>query len=420
MATATHTMTDNEDLASLLTAFHQATAEVDRLVEQLSGQTEGTGEHEATKTELAAAEENAKNARTKMFAEWENGKQKEASCKVADHAVTDDQLIETKQDRDTVHDQTVKSSTTSLTARIVPPKEYKYGENFTTWCSRFRRYLKIGNITNNNLCEILLNNVDDRTLEKLEPVAENLKRSERRDPDLFIPIFEQAMYPKSEIRAWRQQLTNGQLVQQTDEDVDSFASKIRSLAKKAYSDPGERKEPCLNAFLNGMRDLTLYDKVVAVPGAEEDFELAVDSARKFEKMRRTRTDSTVHGSTSEPLSVFRVEDVAESREERSSTQEYNRTWNDSYDRSRAQGHRSDRGGHQNRRQATHDSHNNRGRDSPQSRYNTYNNRRRDSQRRETRTCYRCNVMGHIALNCPTNPLNSNRAGSSSHPAGPQQ
>ena len=168
-----------------------------------------------------------------------------------------------------------------------------------------------------------------------------------------------------------------------------------------------------------MRDLTLYDKVVAVPGAEEDFELAVDSARKFEKMRRTRTDSSVNGSSSEPLSVFRVEDGAESREERSSTQEYDRPWNGSYNRSRSQGHRFDRGGHQNRRQA-HDSLADRGRDSPQSRYNTYNNRRRDSQRRETRTCYRCDVVGHIAVNCPTNPLNSNRAGSSSHPAGPQQ
>ena len=418
MATHTNTLKDNEELTGLLTAFHQATAEVDRLTEQLNGQTENTAEHNATKTELVAAEEAAKNARTQMFAEWEKEKKKQVNVTTADNVSTKE-LTETKQDRDSVHDQAGKSSTTSLTARIVPPKEYKYGENFTTWCSRFRRYLKIGNITNSNLCEILLNNVDDRTLEKLEPVAENLKRTERRDPDLFIPIFEQAMYPKSEIRAWRQQLTNGQLVQQTDEDVDSFASKIRSLAKKAYSDPVERKEPCLNAFLNGMRDLTLYDKVVAVPGAEEDFELAVDSARKFEKMRRTRTDSTVNGSSSEQLSVFRVEEVAESREERSSIQEHNRPWNGSYNRSHSQGHRFDRGGHQNRRQA-HDSLTGRGRDSPQSRYNTYNNRRRDSQRRETRTCYRCDVVGHIAINCPTNPLNSNRAGSSSHPAGPQQ
>ena len=416
MATNTNTLKDNEELTGLLTAFHQATAEVERLTGKLNGQTESTAEHDATKTELIAAEEAAKNARTQMFAEWEKEKKKQVDITTADNVPTEE-LTETKQDRDSVLDQTLKSSSTSLTARIVPPKEYKYGENFTTWCSRFRRYLKIGNITNSNLCEILLNNVDDRTLEKLEPVAENLKRTERRNPDLFIPIFEQAMYPKSEIRAWRQQLTNGQLVQNADEDVDSFASKIRSLAKKAYSDPVERKEPCLNAFLNGMRDLTLYDKVVAVPGAEEDFELAVDSARKFEKMRRTRNDSTVNGSSSE-LSVYRVEEVAESREEQTSTQEYNRPWNASYNRSRSQGHRLDRGGHQNRRQSN-DSHTDRGRDSPQSRYNTYN-RRRDSQRRETRTCYRCDVVGHIAVNCPTNPLNSNRAGSSSHPAGPQQ
>ena len=76
------------------------------------------------------------------------------------------------------------------------------------------------------------------------------------------------------------------------EDVDTYASRILSLAKRTYSDPSERHEPCLNTFLCGIRDVTLYDKVISVPCAEDSFELAVESARKFETMRRSTRNRT--------------------------------------------------------------------------------------------------------------------------------
>ena len=87
-------------------------------------------------------------------------------------------------------------------------------------------------------------------------------------------------------------MDTGQLVQEEDEDVDTYASRIRSPAKRAYSDPSERHEPCLNTFLCGIRDVTLYDKVISVPCAEDSFELSVESARKFETMRRSTRNRT--------------------------------------------------------------------------------------------------------------------------------
>ena len=384
--------------------------------------------------ELANADTAANVAREELFSEWAKVEQEtpffEEPVQLEDLNETD-----TRRNRD-VQDHSRKSGGTSLTARIVPPKEYKYGDNFTTWCSRFRRYLRIGKIENTNLCEILLNNVDDRTLDKLEPIAEKLTGAERRDPDLFIPLFEKAMYPKSEIRALRQQLTNGQLVQETDEDVDSFASKLRSVAKRAYSEPSERQEPCLNAFLNGIRDLTLYDKVVAVPGAEEDFELAVDSARKFEKMRRTRSEATANGSSGDSLSVLRVSGT-DSWGSRNNTEnsghDYSHERSYQNNNNRSHGGRPDQrqggrqtGYHNRGRDSPRVEYDSRGRDSPQQRYtrdasrSSYNSRGRDGPRRETRTCYRCDEVGLIARNCPQNPLNSSRAGSSSQQTGPQQ
>ena len=50
--------------------------------------------------------------------------------------------------------------------------------------------------TSNDAIELLFNSVDDRTLEKLESVADRLTDKQKQDPDTFMPIFEQAMYPK--------------------------------------------------------------------------------------------------------------------------------------------------------------------------------------------------------------------------------
>ena len=82
----------------------------------------------------------------------------------------------------------------------------------------------------------------------------------------------------------RQQLTSGGLVQADDEDVESFANRLRNIANRAsYRNVQERLEVCLNAFLNGVKVEVCDHKLVAAPGAKNYFDIAVAAARKFEK-----------------------------------------------------------------------------------------------------------------------------------------
>lgn len=302
-----------------------------------------------------------------------------------------------------------RGETTLISARLSAPKEYKYGNNFTNWCSRFKQYVETCRLRKEDAYGLLLNNVDDRTLDKLESAAERLTPKQKRDPDLFIPIFELTMYPRSEIRALRQQLTSGQLAQDSDEDIDTFASRIRSLAKRAYSEPVIREEQCLSAFLNGMKDEKLYDKVIAVQGAEDDFNLAVESAIKFEKLRRSRS---THGRTAEQLDVLRVagsqhNPVSADQARDNRGMHYSgggrSGQNDTY-RNRDNGYNNYSRSHS------------RGRYSP----NDGDNRRRN--RPNNGLCYRCDLPGHIAAFCPSRPnaLNANRVGSSDQTTGPRQ
>ena len=319
-------------------------------------------------------------------------------------------------DLSTSHDRqpiAIDRKTTRLTARLTAPKEYVYGENFTTWSSRIRRYFLTTNISPHDAIEILLNSVDDRTLEKLEPVADRFTDKQKQDIDTIITLFEQAMYPKSELRALRQKLAGGQMVQEEDEDVDTFASRIRSLAKQAYNEPADRHEPCLNTFLCGIRDVTLYDKVISVPGAEDSFELAVESARKFETMRRS-----TRNRSPEQLDVLRTYRVG-------STQPQGTT--ESRDHSSSLEQRLPviaNVAHADAEQAPnrHNPNNNRyqprfGYNNPLRGNNSYrggNNYRgnRDNVRRDTRTCHLCGEQGHIVRFCPKLPaaLNFVRAG----------
>jgi hypothetical protein len=253
-----------ENIDNLMEAWKlasQRTADIASEIESKTAESADDDVLNPLKEQLKAAREDESTVRTSVFDEWSKMKQNtvattDASKKTASQVTSDDL---TSSNRNPVTSHRIKDET-PLTARFTAPKEYKHGENFTTWCSRFRRYLRASRIQRDDAFELLLNHVDDRTLETLEPVADKLSSSEKRDPELFIPIFEQAIYRKSDIRSLRQQLTNGNLVQEESEDVDTFASRIRSLAKRAYNIPGDRHEPCLNAFLNGLRDENLFDR----------------------------------------------------------------------------------------------------------------------------------------------------------------
>ena len=297
------------------------------------------------------------------------------------------------------------TTTTRLAARISPPKEYKHGDDFTIWCTRFRRYLSMSNVSGRGSLDLFLNCVDDRTSQKLDSTVERMTADEKCQPDLFIPICISILYPASESRALRLELT--QLSQETDEDIEGFASRIRNIGARAYSDNLSAKdECCLTAFMHGIRNSDI--KVDVMKGEANSFEEAVSLATKFERIRAS-VDIKVADST-DLIDVLRVNNSQQSqqtpveqpteRSDRDNSQSHYRTPRDS----------------SSYRHNNYQNRNNQYRRPQANTSRNYPNNRGYSNYEETRNCWNCGEQGHLRRFCsqPAQaPLNYQRAGDQS-------
>ena len=278
----------------------------------------------------------------------------------------------------------------SSNLRIKQPKEYKNGEDFSTFCYRFKIFVEANKTSNSDYSNALLSCVDDITLQKLMPVVENLTDGERRNIKLLLDTCREALYPRSEMRALRQQLTSAKIVQSGEEEVEAFAARIRNIVNRAgYTTEAEKSEACLNAFLNGL-NAELADKLYAAPDVENSFEVAVSTARKLEKMRKVRAPPATP-ETDILSSVFRVSQARGSRD-----QHLNQNHTDRSPEQRDLLSQVSNYGRQGR-SSTHQ---------PRPANSSQAGRSERRVRTETRTCYRCGVKGHIARFCrAAEPLN---------------
>ena len=278
--------------------------------------------------------------------------------------------------------------TSRLTARISPPKEYKHTEDFRAWSKRFQRYLSVSDLRGCDALLLMLNCVDERTAQRLETVVDSMTPEDEADYARFMPLFEEAIYPKSESRALRLELA--QLSQTADEDIGSFAARIRNIASRAYDGNASGKDDCCyQTFVRGIlsRDI----KLDVMKGEVESFEKAVQLATKLERIISTAETSTPEAATG-LLDVMRV------RETPRTSQPAHPVQNPTPDRE--QHFRSDNAGMP--RQQSYRNQDNYRRNSQ--RYdNSYrsnprpaNNSRYDQ---ENRTCYSCGTRGHLWRNC---------------------
>ena len=261
--------------------------------------------------------------------------------------------------------------------KLKQPKEYKKGDDFATFGHRFQIFVESNRTDPSDYVNALLSCVDDVTLQKLMPALQCLKNGEKRNLKTLLDRCRETLYPQSEIRALRQQLTSAKIVQTGDEDVETFAARIRSVVNRAgYTTESEKSESCLNAFLNGL-NADLADKLYAAPDVENSFEIAVSTARKLEKMKSLRTSPELDHHAS----VFRVSQQPrgsrEQPQERSSEQQDLLNGISGYNRGGGTNNQSYRRGNTNQQGRS------RGR----------------RERNEDRTCYRCGVQGHIARFC---------------------
>lgn len=194
--------------------------------------------------------------------------------------------------------------------RVNPPARYNHGDDFNIWCSRFRRYLTLAHIDNEHASMLFLNQMDDRTSKKLDPVARSMTATERADPSLFIPIFERKIYPESETKSLRVEITH--LKQEAGETVEDFAIKIQDMAHKIWGSisrdsPGD--EMCYSIFLGGLRKSEIRADVMRDEATS--FEEAVEAANKAEKIfMSSRNQPSSH--TVEPAAILQVDRACES------------------------------------------------------------------------------------------------------------
>ena len=407
-------MDSTNEINNLMHALKIATEKVQTLQKEIADQTTAGADDvailEPLRQQLEAARKDASTTQSSLFDEW-------SKMQVPVNTITVQDNRKTEGTSSHSHSKLIPEDDfqeTPITARGTHIREYKNGEDFTTWCSRFKRYLRSNRLRRKDAHDLLLSLVDDRTLEKLEPVAEKLSPEEQRDPELFIPLFEEAIYPKTDVRALRQELTGSDMRQGNNEDVESFASRVRNFGKRAYGSATERHEPCLNAFLHGLKDRSLYQEVVKDSRAQDDFELAAKLAASLDKLQR----STNHRHN-EQYDVLRLERSTPGNRDRNTYDDRNN--NSSADsQQESNDNRSYRRQNNDHGRHNYEQNNYRRNSNGNSRGRTYNtNATRPNNRRENRTCFLCHKRGHVVANCFQNPLNLNRAGNSQG-TGPNQ
>ena len=172
-------------------------------------------------------------------------------------------------------------SVASPNLQIKQLREYKNRDYFSTFGYRFEIFAKSSRSDQTDLCDALMSCVDNITLQKLVPVIEYLTDRERQDIEVLLDKCTEALHPRSAMRALRQQLTPGKVVQTGEEEVDKFAARIRSLVNRAgYATGAEKSKACLKAFLNRL-NAELTDKLYAAPEVENSFAIAVSTTRKL-------------------------------------------------------------------------------------------------------------------------------------------
>ena len=128
-------------------------------------------------------------------------------------------------DRDSVNN--------SRRIKLKQPKEYKKGEDFATFGHRFQIFVESNRTDPKDYVNALLSCVDDITLQKLMPVLQCLTDDEKKNLKTLLDRCRETLYPQSDIRALRQQLTSAKIAQSGDEDVEAFAARIRSVVNRA-------------------------------------------------------------------------------------------------------------------------------------------------------------------------------------------
>ncbi len=146
-------------LHELMKDLKLTSEEIAKLREELDT-TEDSAEKENVLKRLEDAVQTECSIKASLFDEWSNATSDRESLPSSPPRSMarkgDSDTVRTLGESSGLHDLSTTSgdrpasTRPAFSAHLMQPKQYHYGDDFTTWCSRFRRYLNIGKITDDN------------------------------------------------------------------------------------------------------------------------------------------------------------------------------------------------------------------------------------------------------------------------------
>lgn len=176
-----------------------------------------------------------------------------------------------------------RSSSRLLQLAKPPSFTAEKGDSISTFLEKFHHFITLGNIKDPNLDLYLLNLVKDpKTYRKLRSIK--LNPEQKGDIDLLISAIKTALVPDSEIRSIRSELSS--LKQACDESIEDFAYRVEELSSRGFCNENMREEGALSAFLEGVRDISIKQKLLESDTANT-FAKATRLAFKLDKISNT-------------------------------------------------------------------------------------------------------------------------------------
>ena len=195
--------------------------------------------------------------------------------------------LQTRIKQEVITEDKPKVKETRRETRIIAPMEkYKSGnsQDFNKHCQRFKLWVDVGKVVNENMAGQFLLYVDQETADELDEVYRALKGEEKNNVDLFTKRFMNVFKPKMGGLMMKRALSA--MKKGESETTSSYTSRIRTAADDAYGeeDSTEKEVASFNAFIDGL-DKEMMTKMMEAN--VESFSEAVIQCKRVEEIKTT-------------------------------------------------------------------------------------------------------------------------------------
>ena len=175
---------------------------------------------------------------------------------------------------------------TKLRLRVPKLEKFSKGGNFSRFCERFEEYVNMSKSKDDNLYMLLLSNVDDETYSILKGVE--LSAEEKSDVAKFCKLYKTAIYGDEAIMLKTDLM---RCKQKDEEDIATYAFRLREKANIAYPNKQTGEETCLLVFLQNVKDSEMRTKLNEASFG--NFAEAIRQAKKIENASKMNKSNEI-------------------------------------------------------------------------------------------------------------------------------